>query len=163
MSLLSDGYGNMDFLDFDGVNLREAVLSVVFFTAVASALSNFSIQVPFPNGIVTMADVLTSFSLPVVPYTATFTIGITISLVLLAWEVLEASKGYGSSSSYEIKNYVNSVPTGLTVVLVGSFVILISALIGFGPVMSFINSNYWYQFGSISIETLAYWAISSQR
>lgn len=162
MSFLSDSRGNTEWFNMGDVSPYEAASSTAFFVASATAFSNFGVTIPTgSSSTVALSDVLASFNVPIAG-SAVFTYALTVVLVLLGYQIYDSAQSYGRSNGFDFMDWLNSIPTGLTIVTVGSIVTVISAIFDITAVMSVINSNISYQTLVIVVHTATYWAISSQ-
>ncbi|MXR50205.1 hypothetical protein GRX03_01085 [Halovenus sp. WSH3] len=162
MGLLSDSRGNVDVVDLGNVSILEAASSTAFFVGASSFVTNFDVQIPMPDGTVkTMADVLASFNFPILG-TATFTLGLTLALLLMVIQILDSARSYGRSNSFSVMDWINSIPAGLTIAVALTVALNGAYLFDVASVISFVESNYWYQFGAVVLMTISYFGISSQ-
>lgn len=165
MGLLSDSRGRTEFFNLGNVSILEATSSTGYFVGAAAFLSNFDVQVPLPadsgSNIVTMGDVVANFSVPILGQ-AVLTVGLLLSTVLMLYQIYDSATSYGRANDFDPQGWINSIPTGLTLLVGATLVLHVAYLFEISAVLSFIDSNYWYGTGSIIVTTATYFGISSQ-
>lgn len=163
MGFLSDGSGNTDLLDFGDVSLREAVTSTGFFVGSATAFSNFDVTVP--TGGTSMIDLSSeffSFGVPLISNTALISYAMFLVIALLGWEVIDSAQSYGRSNNFSLSGWFNSLPTGLTILVILSLIPVVGQVLSITAITSVYVGNLLYEFVVIAIHTATYWSLASQ-
>lgn len=162
MGLLRDRNGDMDLLDLGNVSLLEAGSFTVFFVAVASIFSDFDVTIPTgENSTVTMVEELATYDLPLFG-SAVFTLGLLIALVLFIYQVVDASVQYGNGRDPQLRDWFDSIPTGLTLGVVGVALLHFAKLFEYAPVLDIVTGGIAVEFATVTVATVVYMALSSQ-
>ncbi|RKS83477.1 hypothetical protein BDK61_2862 [Haloarcula quadrata] len=80
----------------------------------------------------------------------------------MLYQIYDSAVSYGRANDFDPMGWINSIPTGLTVLVAGTVVLHLAYLFEIGAVLNAIDSNYWFGFGSIVATTATYFGISSQ-
>lgn len=162
MSLLSDAKGKMEYSNFGEISFTDALMGAGFFAAVGSIFSGFDITVPtgeeseiiLSDVWFTMMDIDVSYAL-------------AVALGFLAVQLVQSAQAVGRSDDIDVQDYVDRLPTGVTILLVVAVVSLTSALLEgrFGianDVYTMYTETYVRELATVVANTGAYMAISRE-
>ncbi|WP_440988757.1 hypothetical protein [Haloarchaeobius baliensis] len=161
-NVLSGRSGETNPFDFGETSIYDAVMSFLFFSAIASIFSNFDFSIPTgASTTVNLSDV--AFTLGGVDWTW----GVVLGLGLFSVQIYQSAQAIGRSNNADVRAYIESLPTGTTI-LVGFTVVALLAYALQGQmtlaadIYNAITVEYWRQVVAVLASTYGYLAITTE-
>ncbi|MDL0118265.1 hypothetical protein PNQ29_00630 [Halobacterium salinarum] len=161
-NVISGRGGETNPFDFGETSVYDAVMSFLFFSAIASIFSNFDFSIPTgASSTVQLSDVAFTFM------NVDWTWGVVLALGLFAVQVYQSAQAVGRSNEADVQEYIESLPTGTTILVGFTLVALVAfalqSQIGLASdIFGALTAEYWRQVGSVLLSTYGYLAITTE-
>lgn len=161
-TIVSDAKGRTEMMNFGKVSALDGMQSVAFFSAVAVEFGGVNIK--FPTGGETalgLSDTWFSLGSTGVSY------AVVIALALVLVQLVQSARMVGRNNDIDIRGYIDGLPTGLSLALLTTIGLHISALFMMDitilqDIYDVFTDGVWRQYGTTLLMTISYIAISRE-